>query len=90
MTSRLTRYTLLAAREQIVETITGAMPAAHREFLVGFKKGTPDWEKLGLPDAAELPAVKFKQINLDKLPREVRAKHVDSLSKVLGIEDGRG
>ncbi|RWP37433.1 nucleotidyl transferase AbiEii/AbiGii toxin family protein [Mesorhizobium sp.] len=81
---------LLAAREQLVETITGDMPAAHREFLVGFKKGTPDWEKLGLPDAAELPAVKFKQLNLDKLPKDVRAKFVERLSKVLGIEDGEG
>ncbi|MCS0462654.1 MULTISPECIES: hypothetical protein [Rhizobium] len=85
-TSRLD--TQRAAREQLVETIAGAMPAPHRKFLVGFKKRTPDWEKLGLPDAAEPPAVEFKQLNLDKLPDDVRAKLVERLSKVLGIEDG--
>lgn len=77
---------LIAAREQLVKDLIGGMPAAHREFLVGFKKGTPDWDKLGLAAAAELPAVRFKQLNLDKLAAGVRGKLVRDLAEFLGVE----
>jgi hypothetical protein len=43
------------------------MPKAHREFLIGFKRGQPDWSLLGVPGAAELPVVRWKQLNFDRL-----------------------
>jgi hypothetical protein len=49
-----------------------------------FKKGEPDWSKLGIEGAAELPAVKFTQINLDKLKKDGRSKLVEQLEAVLG------
>lgn len=76
---------LLDARAQLVETLIGAMPMPHREFLVGFKKGAPDWDKLGLAGAADLPAVRFKQQNLDKLNGRTRASLTERLATVLGI-----
>ncbi|MET3591752.1 putative nucleotidyltransferase component of viral defense system [Mesorhizobium shonense] len=78
---------LHATRAQLVEILIGSMPQAHREFLVGFKKGKPDWEKLGLAGAAELPAVRFKQQNLDRLSAEARAVLTERLATVLGIGD---
>jgi len=77
---------LLAARRQLVDRIVGDMPAAHREFLVGFKSGKPDWNKLGVPDVAELPAVKWKQFNLDKLQPRAREAATGRLAEVLGIK----
>jgi hypothetical protein len=65
---------LLKAREQLIAEVAGKMPAAHREFLVGFKRGKPNWDLLSVPGAADLPAVKWKQINLDKLSAGVRTK----------------
>jgi predicted nucleotidyltransferase component of viral defense system len=76
---------LHAARAQLVEVLIGDMPQAHREFLVGFKKGEPDWEKLGVAGAADLPAVRFKQQNLDRLSAEARAVLTERLATVLGI-----
>ena len=29
----------------------------HRKFLISFERGDPTWDLLGLPNAAELPAV---------------------------------
>ncbi|MET2832807.1 nucleotidyl transferase AbiEii/AbiGii toxin family protein [Mesorhizobium shangrilense] len=78
---------LHAARAQLVEILIGGMPQAHREFLVGFKKGEPDWEKLGVAGAADLPAVRFKQQNLDRLSAKARAVLTDRLATVLGIGD---
>jgi predicted nucleotidyltransferase component of viral defense system len=48
---------LITARATLVSEIVGRMPEAHRRFLVGFKQGAPDWALLGVPGAAELPAV---------------------------------
>lgn len=75
---------LLAAREALIETIAVRMPEDHKDFLLGFKAGNPDWNLLGLPQAAELPAVRFKQMNLDKLPPERRVALVEKLATVLG------
>jgi hypothetical protein len=65
---------LLAVRETLIALITDAMPKPHREFLLGFKRGEPDWDLLGVPGASNLPAVRWKQVNLDKLSADARAK----------------
>jgi predicted nucleotidyltransferase component of viral defense system len=74
---------LLKAREDLIAEVSGKMPKGHREFLVGFKRGKPDWSLLGLDGASELPAVRWKQINLDKLPPADREKLVARLIETL-------
>jgi hypothetical protein len=59
------------------------MPAAHKTFLISFVRGKPDWTSIELPGAANLPAVKWRQLNLDKLTAERRATEVASLEKIL-------
>jgi predicted nucleotidyltransferase component of viral defense system len=75
--------TLLAAREELIGTVAFDMPEAHKQFLIGFKRGKPDWNLLGIPEASELPAVKWKQLNLERLTSEARAQLVRRLEKVL-------
>ena len=74
---------LLTTREELVAAIVGKMPDGHRQFLIGFEQGNPDWKLLGLPAAAELPAVKWRQKNLAKLDAKQRAALVDQLKAVL-------
>lgn len=74
---------LLEARETLIAEIAGKMPQAHKDFLIGFKRGEPDWSLLGVPGAADLPAVRWKQINLDKLSAEQRDTLVKQLEQVL-------
>jgi hypothetical protein len=73
---------LLQAREAIIEAMVAHMPQSHRNFLIGFKQGKPDWTLAGIP-GAELPAVRWKQRNLDKLASERRTKLVSALEAVL-------
>jgi hypothetical protein len=72
---------LLATRETIVAEMVGGMPADHREFLLSFKHGKPDWALLGLPEVADLPAVKWRLENLAKAPD--REAQTERLRKVL-------
>jgi predicted nucleotidyltransferase component of viral defense system len=74
---------LLTARETLIATVAGGMPKEHKDFLLGFKRGNPNWDLLGVASAPELPAVKWKQINLDKLTADARARLIDQLADVL-------
>jgi len=77
-------HELIDAREAMIAEVVSKMPREHRRFLISFEKGKPDWGLFGLPDAAELPAVKWRQLNLDKLGAEKRAALVARLEEVLG------
>jgi predicted nucleotidyltransferase component of viral defense system len=74
---------LEATREALVATMVSEMPDAHRQFLIGFKRGEPDWELLGIPEARHLPAVLWKKRNLDELPRDRRLELTGRLKTVL-------
>ena len=82
-TEPVTLDALLAARETLIAAIAGDMPEAHKNFLMKFKRGEPDWLLLGVADAADLPAVKWKQLNLDRLSSEARARLVVQLEATL-------
>jgi Nucleotidyl transferase AbiEii toxin, Type IV TA system len=75
---------LVAAREALIATMVRDMPKAHNAFLVSFESGEPDWALLGVPEAPNLPAVKWRQQNLDSLSPEKRAALVKRLREVLG------
>jgi predicted nucleotidyltransferase component of viral defense system len=81
----ITLQDLLAARTSLIGTIVGDMPQAHRNFLVSFERGDPDWALLGVTNAANLPAVKWRQQNLDKLTEVKRVALVTRLEEVLAI-----
>jgi predicted nucleotidyltransferase component of viral defense system len=75
--------TLLAARSALIAKLIDDMPEAHRSFLVSFEEGEPDWELLGLPEAAKLPAVRWRQENLDRLSPKRRSALVAQLKAAL-------
>jgi hypothetical protein len=68
-----------------IAKIVADMPEAHRKFLVSSERGEPDWKVLGTPAAADLPAVKWRQLHLDKLTKDRRAALVAQLEEVLGV-----
>jgi len=55
-------------------------------FLVSFKEADPIWEFFNVENARELPAVRWKLQNINKLKRENPQKHsnlINTLYKVL-------
>lgn len=79
----VTREELEAAREALISEIVGKMPANHRRFLVSFERGEPEWKLFDVPGAHELPAVRWRQQNLDTLSASKRKALVARLSEVL-------
>ena len=74
---------LLAARDALVADIVGRMPDAHRQFLVSFERGAPEWPLLGIDGAAALPAILWRQRNLDILEADRRAHLVAQLERTV-------
>jgi predicted nucleotidyltransferase component of viral defense system len=88
MTSDATTATvedLIAARTALVHDLVAGMPRAHRAFLIGFKRGEPDWGLTGVPQIRDLPAVRWKQANLDRMTPSSRARAVERLEALLGL-----
>ncbi len=74
---------LIAARAALVTEIVGNMPAEHRQFLVSFETGTPEWDLIDAPKARQLPAIQWRMRNLDMLAPKKRAALVQQLVAVL-------
>lgn len=75
---------LIAVRERLVELIHQGLTDSEKEFLLSFKGRNPNWGLLGLDGVSELPAIKWKQINLAKMSDE---KHKQALEKLEGVLD---
>lgn len=74
---------LETARESMIAAIVADMPEDHRRFLLSFERGEPDWKLLGLGGAQHLPAVLWRQRNLNALPVDSREQLVERLKAVL-------
>lgn len=73
------------AREDLIAGLHAALTDADRRFLMSVKTGAPDWDLIGLPGAAELPAVRWRLQNLALLTADRRQALADRLREVLGL-----
>lgn len=74
---------LLQVRDQLITNIRSRIGDQEKHFLLSIKKGEPDWESVGLNLAKDLPAVKWKLHNLQKMPKADREKALARLQKTL-------
>jgi predicted nucleotidyltransferase component of viral defense system len=75
---------LTGAREALIDIAVRKMPQPHRRFLISFERGEPDWQLLQVPvDTRDLPAIRWRQRNLDRMPPAERTQLVSRLESVL-------
>lgn len=74
---------LRASQEKLIKTLHTDITANERKFLLSFKLLSPEWSLLGLPGIENLPAVKWKMINLQKMPKEKHKQAVQKLEEIL-------
>lgn len=68
-----------AARERLVQEINQGWTDNDRAFLLGFKRGEPDWSLLPLENLSRMPAVQWKLMNIQKLIKQNPDKHEEQL-----------
>lgn len=74
---------LVAARRELIEQFTGGLSEHEKAFLLSFERRSPDWTLLGLEGVAELPAVKWKQLNLKRMSVDKHAEELRRLESVI-------
>jgi hypothetical protein len=74
---------LVKTRSVMIARLIGDMPDRHRAFLISFERGAPDWSLLNIPHAKDLPAVLWRQHNLDTQTPQRRAELVKLLEESL-------
>ena len=74
---------LESVRETLVKEIKQKLTDDERVFLLSFKEKEPRWELLGVEGARDMPAVKWKLVNLAKMSGDRYKEAVDKLRGVL-------
>lgn len=72
---------LIDVRKTLIKTIHRNLNDNDKAFILNFKKGKPNWSYFSVDHISELPAIKWKQYNLNKMDIKKRKKLIDSLEK---------
>lgn len=71
------------ARDTLVREIHKRLTEKEKLFILSVKKGTPEWELLGLPNVNLLPAVQWKLMNISRMDKVKRNTSLKKLEKAL-------
>lgn len=74
---------LQEVQHSLSKQILRGLTEDEKEFLISFKKGTPTWERIALPGLKDMPAVRWKLINLSKMDKQKYLTAIRKLEKVL-------
>ncbi|WP_448216874.1 nucleotidyl transferase AbiEii/AbiGii toxin family protein [Endozoicomonas sp. 2B-B] len=72
---------LIETRSRMVAALQAHFTERDQDFLLSFKRGKPDWTLFDEPSAAELPAIRWKLKNIQRLSKN-KDKHQQQLEKL--------
>ena len=76
---------LVVTRTRLVDDIRSRLDGAAQTFLLGLHDAEPNFDAIGLPQAADLPAVKWKLLNLQKLFADNPTKHAKQRAALFAL-----
>lgn len=75
---------LMSIRDHLCQNIVKMLSNNERQFLLSLVRLEPKWNLLSLPiELKELPGIKFKLINLERMESKKRQKYINVLEKLL-------
>jgi hypothetical protein len=72
-------------RDDLVSMLRSKLTTEERRFIVSVKEGHPRWELLALEGIENLPAIKWKLLNIGKMHPSKHQKSVHKLRDYLGV-----
>lgn len=70
-------------RLSLVDRIKGSLTEQDKKFLIEFNQGNPRWDLLNVQNAEYLPGIKWKLLNIEKMPSLKRKSDTSELEKKL-------
>lgn len=83
---RVSLERLELTRERLIRMVNEKLTEDEKQFLLSFKNKTPNWGLLPLKGVDELPAVKWKLINLNNMPPDKHLSAYRNLQQILAVE----
>lgn len=69
-------------RATLIETIQNRLTENDKKFLLSFEQGDPEWNLLPFPILIDLPAIKWKLLNINKFKKDKPNRYLDMLEKL--------
>jgi predicted nucleotidyltransferase component of viral defense system len=76
---------LEAIRERMVQDIHRLFTDAHKQFLMSFKRGEPDWTLIVHSEAEQLPAIQWKLQNIRRISPKKHREALEKLERILCV-----
>ena len=76
-------------RDELVADVVGRMPEQHKQFLLSFEKGEPEWSLLDVQHTKDLPAVRWRALKMSRLDLQRRESLVSQLETTLNAASRR-
>jgi len=73
------------ARESLVARIHDDLTNRERKFILSVKQGIPDWDLFGYSHIQDLPAVRWKLLNISRMGKTLHEKAVSKLRTILEL-----
>lgn len=74
-----------AVRAEMLSALRSQFNQKDHDFLMSFKAGKPDWTLFDVPSICELPAVRWKLVNIEKLAKNNAEKHSEQLNNLAAV-----
>jgi hypothetical protein len=72
-------------REELVSMIARELTIQEKQFIVSVKEGMPQWDLIGIEGVENLPAVKWKLLNISRMNPSKHKKAVHKLRDYLEV-----
>lgn len=76
---------LLETREILIKTINQGLSSNERDFILSVKQGEPDYALMPFEHLDNLPALKWKVINIRKMDKNKHTVMINKLESVLSL-----
>lgn len=70
---------LLDVRKNLIQIVKASLTKEQKKFILSFKNRTPEWELSDIVGIENYPSVRWKLINLERMPKE---KHTEAYNKL--------
>ena len=84
-TISITLEELLHTRNLLIKEIKNSLNQNEKNFLLSFKKGQPEWERMPFKHIQNLPSVQWKLLNIRKMDSSKREKALIKLKEYLNL-----
>jgi predicted nucleotidyltransferase component of viral defense system len=81
-TTKFSYFDFEFTRRNLLETVHNMLNEQDKNFLLSFKSAIPKWDLTDIKGLSELPAIKWKLLNIQKLAQENPKRHADFVQKL--------